>query len=379
MHLTLEESVVAFGPDRWRELEGPEDFPFLRYEWLLAFEQSACLGISRGWIPRFLAVYRGKELIACAPAYIKLNSFGEFVFDQGWADFSEARLGVPYYPKLILAVPFTPATGPRILFRKGSTEEDRALTFDLLSGALPDLAEQLGLSSVHVLFPDKETGQQFAQRSWARRLGIQYQFQNPGLQSFEDYLARFRSKRRAAIRRECRACQEAEICLEVVSGEAVRDLDPSLVHRLYLTTVDKHFYGRRYLTQGFFEQVLRTMPEGIHVVFAKNREGEPLSMAFNLLGSEALYGRYWGTLVDMPFLHFSVCLYEGVRETIRLGRSRFEPGAGGGHKEGRGFVPTITESYHFIKNGSLDLAVRDFCRREEEAVRAHVESAASLL
>lgn len=372
MHLALEESILALGPERWSELEGPSDFPFLRYEWLLAFEQAGCLGPERGWIPRFLAVYQGRELLACAPAYIKLNSFGEFVFDQGWADFSQSRLGVPYYPKLILAVPFTPATGPRVLFHKGVSEAVREQVYDLLTGALPEIAEQLGLSSVHVLFPDKVSGMELGRRTWAKRLGVQYQFENPGYASFDDYLALFRAKRRAAIRRESRLCDQAGVRLEVVTGERVREQDPALVHRLYLTTVDKHFYGRRYLTREFFACVLLGMPDGLHLVFARDKAGEPVGLAFNLLGREALYGRYWGAFEEIPYLHFAVCLYEGVRETIRLGLSRFEPGAGGEHKEARGFSPTITESYHYIRSGALDLAVRDFCAREADAIQRHL-------
>lgn len=375
--LGLLESVTELGRPVWAELEGPETYPFLRYDFLLAFEQSGCLGAERGWISRHLVLRRAAEVIAVVPAYIKLHSFGEFVFDQGWAEFSEVRLGVRYYPKLVLAIPFTPATGPRVLFRHGVHTEDREAVFDLLTGALPELAEKLGLSSVHGLFLDEVSASEFTERGWALRLGMQFQFENPGLGCFDDFLSSFRAKRRAAIRRECRALVEQKVNLVVRSGPTIEDEDARLAYELYLTTVDKHVYGRRYLTRGFFERLLRTMPEAVHFVVARDEGGSVLGGAFNLVGSEALYGRYWGSFSDVPFLHFNVCLYEGVRECLRLGLKRFEPGAGGAHKEGRGFAPTLTRSVHYIHDPNLDAAVRDFCRREADAVREHVSQPVS--
>lgn len=370
--LGLVESITELTRPVWDQLEGPESYPFLRYEFLLAFEESGCLGADRGWIPRHVVVRRGREVLAVCPAYIKLHSFGEFVFDQGWAEFSEMRLGVRYYPKLILAVPFTPATGPRILFRAGASQADRDAVYDLVTGALPELAEELGLSSVHGLFLDEGSTTALEDRGWAVRLGMQLQFHNPGLEDFEQFLARFRSKRRAVIRRECRALDEQRLQLVVKNGEGFIPQDGRLAHELYLTTVDKHVWGRRYLTRSFFERVIRTMPEALHLVVAQDEAGEPVAGAFNLLGTKALYGRYWGSFSDVPFLHFNVCLYEGIRECIDRGLERFEPGAGGAHKEGRGFSPTLTRSVHFLRDPRLDAAVRDFCRREAEELERHV-------
>jgi predicted N-acyltransferase len=373
--LSLAESITELGSDLWRELEGPLDYPFLAYEWLFSLEESGTLGPARGWIPRHLVFRRGREVVAVAPAYLKLHSFGEFVFDQGWAEFSEMRLGERYYPKLVLAVPFTPATGPRILFKMGVDAADRSAVYDLLTGALPELAEKLGLSSVHILFPDDDSSAELVERNWALRLGIQFQWQNEGYQTFEDYLGCFKSKRRAAIRRECREVANQKIRIEVLQGSEISAGQSRLAYELYLTTVDKHVWGRRYLTHAFFERVMATMPESIHFVLARDASGDVLGGAFNLLGKEALYGRYWGAFQEVPFLHFNVCLYEGVRECIARGLSRFEPGAGGGHKEGRGFAPTITRSVHFLRHPGLDVAVRDFCRREAEGIRAHVAAA----
>ncbi len=370
--LGLVESVAAIGQEVFAGLEGPERFPFLRYEWLDAFERSGCLGAERGWVPRHVVVRRGKEIVAVAPAYIKLNSMGEFVFDHQIAEFAESRLGVRYYPKLILAVPFTPATGPRVLFASGADQRDREAVFERLTGALPDLCKKAGISSAHVLFPDAPQAAELAARGWALREGIQFQFKNEGCTSFDDYLATFRAKQRAIIRRERRELTRTGLEIVELTGAALAALEPRLAYELYLTTVDKFVWGRRYLTPAFFERVLVTMPDAIHVVLARAGDGEPLAGAFNLLGAEALYGRYWGAFREVKYLHFEVCLYRGVEATIARGLSRFEPGAGGEHKESRGFSATVTRSVHYYADARLDQAVRDFYSRERESVEARV-------
>lgn len=377
IELSLTESVADFPLGLWQELEGPADYPFLRREFLLAFEQARTLGVDRGWIPRHVTLRRAsgsrRETLAVAPAYVKLHSMGEFVFDHAWAELSEMRLGVRYYPKLILAVPFTPATGPRILFRKGLSPAERDEVYDVLTGALPDLAERLGLSSVHVLFPDQAQADQLHQRDWALRLGVQFQFKNPGHQSFDDYIHAFRSKRRNQIRREVRSLTEQGVQISVRTGAQLRPDDARLAYRIYLTTVDKYVWGQRYLTADFFERVFAEMPDAIHFVTASvggsSGEEAVVAGAVNLLGAHGLYGRYWGCFKDVPYLHFNVCLYQGVRETIERGLLRFEPGAGGEHKEGRGFSATQTSSLHYLGDARLDRIVRDFLLREAEAVR----------
>lgn len=376
LELSLLESIHELGPGPFAHFEGPADYPFLRYEFLSAFEDTDCLGAQSGWVPRHLVVRRGSELIAFAPAYLKANSFGEFVFDHSIADYAESRLGLRYYPKWIIAVPFTPATGPRVLWTKGTSEADREETFDLLTGALPEMCARLGLSSVHVLFPDEAQVESFRSRDWSERLGLQFQFANAGYRDFDAFLGSFRAKRRHAIRRERRSVIESGTRVDVWTGEDLKKLDPRLAFELYLTTVDKYVWGRRYLTQGFFEKILTTMPDALHFVLASAPSGAPLAGAFNLLGSKALYGRYWGTFGDVPYLHFEVCLYRGVEETIRRKLERFEPGAGGEHKESRGFLPTITRSVHHFADARLDALVRDFYRREAEAIVARSQGEA---
>jgi hypothetical protein len=237
---------------------------------------------------------------------------------------------------------------------------------------------------VHVLFPDEPQAAALVEAGHQLRLGVQYQFHNPGLADFEAFLATFRAKRRAAIRRERREREARGLALKSVSGA---DLSPELaplLHALYLTTVDKYVWGRRYLRLEFFEEVLRAMPEALHVVLAERGPVEGpvqpervVAGAINLLGAHALYGRYWGAFETVPFLHFDVCLYEGVSETIRLGRARFEPGAGGEHKESRGLALTLTRSVHHLADPRLATAVADYLARERDAVLAAVAARGS--
>lgn len=353
-------------------------FPFLRREWLIALEESGVVSEGSGWKPHHLVIERAGEPVAFLPAYIKLHSMGEFVFDQAIAEFSEQRLRVPYYPKLIIAVPFTPTTGPRIVCDDGMSAQEKKELVDFLSEATPRLARELGVSSVHVLFPAKEEISLLSEAGWAIRSGVQFQFHNREFSSFDDYLATFSAKRRAQIRRERRVLREtADLEFEVLTGPRLSQVSPGLLHRLYLTTVDKYVWGRRYLNASFFEQITRTMPESLHVVLVRRTgtsgDDGVLAVAFNLLGSEALYGRYWGTFSEVPFLHFETCLYRGVEQTIERKLLRFEPGAGGEHKHGRGFAPTLTQSAHFFADGRLDGPVREYFAREAAALKDQLD------
>ncbi len=362
-------SVDSFGSAAFADLDGPDRFPFLRHAWLDAFEKTECVGGKSGWFPRHLRIRRGQETLAFCPAYVKTNSFGEFVFDHAIADFAESRLGLAYYPKLILAVPFTPASGPRLLFAKGSSEAEREEVLSALVESLPRLCRELRVSSAHVLFPQAAQAEQLVARGMLHRRGLQFQFQNHGYGDFSDFLATFRAKRRAVIRRERRELAEGPLRIRELTGPSLRELNPKLAYELYLTTVDKFVWGRRYLTEQFFERVLCDMPDAIHFVLAEDATG-PRAGAFNLLGEEALYGRYWGSFGEVKYLHFEVCLYRGIDAAIRLGRARFEPGAGGEHKESRGFKATLTHSTHHFEDSRLARAVGDYFAREAEALEA---------
>jgi predicted N-acyltransferase len=359
----LLESMREVPREAWDALVDEQAAPFLEWEWLEALESSGSVRPATGWRPRHLTLWRGNRLVAAAPAYLKEDSHGEFVFDWSWATAAE-RVGLRYYPKLILAAPLTPATGRRVLVAK---EEDRAARTAELMRAAVEYARSEGLSSLHVLFPTLEEATLLEKEGFGIRHGVQYHFLNEGYATFEDVLARFTSKRRNQIRRERRATAEHRVELRTVRGEALASVDPDEVYRLYASTVDKFAWGRRYLTPDFFRRVLKSFRHRVELVQAL-RAGKVIAGAFNVAGAEALYGRYWGCFEEVPFLHFDVCVYQGMEETVRRGLQRFEPGAGGEHKLVRGFLPRLTYSAHWIFHGPLDRAVREFLGHERTAI-----------
>ncbi len=371
-------SIRDVGEAEYRALLDENTPPFLHFEWLDALEQSGAVRVESGWLPQIITLRRTEpggetRLVAAAPAYVKGNSDGEFVFDHTWARFAETRLGIDYYPKLIVAVPFTPATGPKLLVRPG---EDEELAYRAFCSALPGLEQELGLSGTHVLFPPEHEAERLGELGLLRRFGVQFHWENAGYSTYDDFLACFSAKRRAALKRERRDMERQGIELRVHTGKDIDEAVVDAAHRFYLSTVDKHVWGRRYLNRDFFMRVAETMGERLHIVLAYDRASkEPIGGAFNLLGKDALYGRYWGCTEERPFLHFNVCFYAGIEECIRRGLSRFEPGAGGEHKHARGFLPSITHSAHHLVDARLDAAVRDFLRREREEILAYVEDA----
>jgi uncharacterized protein len=353
----------------WDALLDDACTPFQKHRWLHAMEREGCAVEDTGWHPRHLTLWRGVDLVAAAPAYVREDSQGEFVFDHGWANAAQ-RAGIRYYPKLVLAVPFTPATGRRVLVAPG--EDRAALTCALFDGAVA-FAKAERLSSVHVLFPTRDESRLAESAGALTRLGVQYQWDNPGYRDYDDFLARFDSKRRHQLRREARAAQEQGIVLATRRGAELAESDAALAYRLYLSTVDKFMWGRRYLNEGFFRRVLREFSEHVELVEAR-RDGEVVAGAINVASATHLYGRYWGCFEEHPFLHFNVCYYHSIGECIARGVRRFEGGAGGEHKVSRGFEPTVTCSSHWLFHRGLDEAVREFVGRESAAIDAALPS-----
>ena len=364
------ERISSIGASAWRTLAGEDCLPFLRYEWLSALEDTGCIVPERGWLAMHLAAYCKGELVAVAPAYMKGNSEGEFVFDHSFARYAQGNLRIDYYPKLILAVPFTPATGPRVLIKAGV---DSAAVLRGFARALPQVAQRIGASGCHVLFPEPAQAEGFEAEGYLSRHGLQYHWRNAGYQTLDDFLARFSSKRRNQIRREMREMRDGQIDLSVLTGDRLSPERVDFIFDFYRSTVEKFFYGKQYLNRAFFEQVCQTMPEHLHVVMASDAGSKkPIAGAFNLLGKHALYGRYWGALEDRPFVHFNVCFYRGIQECIERGLSLFEPGAGGEHKLSRGFEPSRTFSAHCFQDRRLTAAVAEFLERERGAIAQHL-------
>lgn len=370
IELSTHESMRAIGESDYSALVGDDTPPFLSFAFLDALERTGCVGAHRGWLPCHLVIRKDRQLVAVAPAYLKENSEGEFVFDFGWAEFAETRLRIQYYPKLIVAVPFTPATGPRLLVREGFDESE---LLSALGALLPRVVGKLGVSSAHVLFPTETQAHSLVGTGLLHRCGLQYHWRNADYGSFDDFLGRFSSKRRNQIKREARGPDEQGLVLETFAGgELTSDLIDA-VFDFYLSTVDRHFYGRQYLNREFFHEVCSRMPNAVHVVLAREKGARrPLAGAFNLIGKKALYGRYWGAYEERPFLHFNVCYYQGIRDSIARGLELFEPGAGGEHKLARGFEPARTHSVHHLVDRRLNFAVDDFVKRERAAIDHHL-------
>lgn len=354
----------------------PDDVPpFLTYTWLDALEQARLVTPERGWAPCHIALRQGGKLSAVAPAYVKGNSEGEFVFDHAWARFAEVQLGIAYYPKLIVAVPFTPATGPRLLCREVGPSRDTLVS--AFASAVGRLSEALEVSGVHVLFPGEAEASELSKQGLLLRHGLQFHWRNPGYTSFDDFLSRFSAKRRNQIRRERRAMHDQNIEIRTYTGSDITPEHVDLAYGFYRSTVDKFYWGRRYLNREFFHDVAARMPEQLHLVLAFERGSHrALGGAFNLLGKHALYGRYWGAHEERPFLHFNVCFYHSIEECIARKLPLFEPGAGGEHKVSRGFEPTLTHSVHHLRDRRFARAIDDFLKRERHAHVLHIQEAA---
>ncbi len=365
--LRVVDRIAELPPADWDALVGPDDGPFVRHAWLATLEEAGCIEPKLGWRAQHLTLWRGGRLVAAAPAYLKGNSEGEFVFDHGWAR-AAAQAGIRYYPKLIVAVPFTPATGARLLAAPGPDRD--AYRVALASGARR-VAEELGLSGVHVLFARRDELEALEAAGLAPRLGMQFHWTNRGYRSYDDFLATFNAKRRHQLKRERRESLAAGLRYETLRGDALTPAARQAMLRFYHGTADRYYpWTRRYLTDRFFELICERMPEHVEVVLAS--EGDrPIAGAFNVAGAGRLYGRYWGADEARPFLHFHVCYYHSIEDCIARGIAVFEPGAGGEHKLPRGFEPTLTYSAHALTEPRLDAAVR----RHLDAERAAVEEA----
>ncbi len=345
--------------------------PFARHAYLAAAEESGSASPRTGWSPRHLAVRRGRRLVAAAPAFSCAGSEGDFSRDWDLAA-AAGRAGLRWYPKLVVGVPFTPATGRRLLVAPG---EDRAQLVAALLDRARGLAAEEGLGGVHVLFPTEGEARELAGEGFALRVDFQYHWRNEGYRTMDDFLARFPSKRRNAIRRERAAPARQGIAVRTVRGDEL-SRDPvrwaGECYALHRATTDRMIWGMRFVNRAFYERVLASMPDAVEVVEAR-RSGRLVAMAFNLASPSRLYGRYWGAAEEHPFLHFNVALYHSIEECILRGVSAFEGGAGGEHKLARGFEPAETWTAHLLLDPKLDAAVRRHLEKERierrEAVR----------
>ncbi|HTT00826.1 MAG TPA: GNAT family N-acetyltransferase [Steroidobacteraceae bacterium] len=364
MRIGIGKSIDELDPAQWNALSGA-DVPFLRHEFLAALEHTGCVGRAAGWEPSHITLSDEHGLAAAAPAFVKSHSYGEFVFDFSWAQ-AYMRLGRRYYPKLTISVPFTPATGPRLLVRP---DLDRATAVAQLIGAIESRARECSLSSAHALFLDETDRAAFRRAGWLQRRDCQFHWINRGYASFDNYLDTFTAEKRKKARRERRRVAEAGICFETRLG---RELDPRLLDRVFgfhRDTFIRHGH-EPYLSRAFFTEIVRTLGDALMVKLAM-RGGRPVAASIFFWSPSTLYGRYWGADADYHSLHFEACYHQGVEFCIERGIQRFEPGTQGEHKVSRGFEPTLTWSAHSITDARFRDAVRDYLEREGEAVDAY--------
>jgi uncharacterized protein len=360
----VHKSIDDVDSRQWNALNGTGS-PFLRHEFLAALEHTGCVGSRTGWAPSYLTLSDSKGIAAAAPVFAKGHSYGEFVFDFGWAQ-AYNRLGRDYYPKLSIAVPFTPATGPRLLVRPGL---DQAKTAAKLLDAIETMAAGSSLSSAHALFLDDASREACERAGWLMRRDCQFHWTNRGYASFDDYLGQFTAEKRKKANRERRRVAESGITFDTLLGTS---LDARLMDRIYAFHRDTFLrHGHEpYLTREFFSEICRTMGDSLMVKLA-NYGGQPVACAIFFKSADTLYGRYWGAAVDQHSLHFEACYHQGIEYCIEHGLARFEPGTQGEHKVARGFEPTLTWSAHFIADRRFRAAVDDFLVREGAAIDAY--------
>ncbi len=371
LSLTLHRSIAEIPAADWDSCAGGGN-PFVSHAFLLALEESGSTGGRTGWLPQHAALRDpAGMLLACAPMYAKAHSYGEYVFDHGWADAYE-RAGGRYYPKLQVAAPFSPVPGPRLLVRPGSGIDGRAL-----AQGLAQACGQLDLSSVHVTFCTEAEWETLGEAGWLQRIGVQFHWHNAGYASFDDFLGALSSRKRKAIRRERRDAACSGFVLKTLRGHEITPKHWSAFHRFYRSTTDKKWGRSAYLTPRFWPLMAEALGDAV-VLMVAERDGEPVAGALNLLGRDALYGRNWGSIVDAPFLHFELCYYRAIEFAIEHGVGRVEAGAQGEHKIQRGYLPQPTYSAHWIEHRGLRRAVGDFLARERPAMRREMEALAGL-
>lgn len=364
--VNLVPSIATLDAAQWDACANPDPAtfnPFVSHAFLKALEDSHTVGRQTGWLPRHLVINADAGGIsAAAPAYVKSHSQGEYVFDHGWADAYE-RAGGRYYPKLQIAVPFTPVPGPRLLVKPGDT----ALSDEhVLAAAAIEVARQGELSSVHLTFLNAETATRLKEFGFLTRVGQQFHWQNDGYTCFDDFLGSLASRKRKAVKKERQAALAPGIEIERISGSDITEDHWDAMFTFYMDTGNRK-WGRPYLNRTFFSLLGETMADHCLLVFAK-RDGRYIAGALNLIGGDCLYGRYWGATEHHPALHFEVCYYQAIDYAIANRLPRVEAGAQGEHKLARGYLPVETYSAHWIADRSFRGAVERFLKQEREAV-----------
>ncbi len=381
--IRVAESADDVGEESWNAVANPSsDFtkgydynPFLDFGFFSCLERSDSASRESGWMPQHLVMEEDQdgrsEITGILPCYLKNHSQGEYVFDHGWADAYE-RAGGRYYPKLQATVPFTPATGRRLLVGNGPSADKRRL---MLAGGLQEICERLGVSSAHITFMTEHEWDLLGEQNFLRRTDQQFHWLNDGYSNFDEFLTALSSRKRKNIRKErAAALVDNGITIEWLTGADLTEDVWDTFFRFYMDTGSRK-WGRPYLTREFYSMIGKKIRTNIVLIMAK-REGEYIAGAINFIGSHTLFGRHWGCIEDHPFLHFEVCYYQAIDYAIANKLDRVEAGAQGGHKLARGYMPQITHSAHFLPNPGFRQAVEDYLEHERFAVERESEAIA---
>ena len=357
----------------WDALAMPLKTPFMEWDWLNNLETSGSATGKNGWLPHHLTVWRDKQLIACAPLYVKSHSYGEFVFDNQWADLAQ-RLGIQYYPKLMGMTPFTPTEGYRFLIADGEDEDE--LTGIMVS-AIDHFCDRHNISGCNFLYVDPVWRDRMEQHGFSAWLHHSYIWQNQSYQTFDNYLGAFNANQRRNIKRERKAVETAGLLVKTLTGDEIPQAMFGQMYAFYENTCDKFgWWGSKYLTKRFFEQLHDNYRDRVLfvAVYDKEDERQPMGMSFCLYKGDRMYGRYWGSLQEIDCLHFDACYYTPIEWAIDRGIQTFDPGAGGRHKKRRGFPATPNYSLHRFYNNRLAQILKSYIgqinEREQEEIDA---------
>ena len=360
--------------ETWRTLAPPE-FPFFDFEFLHALEHSGSIGRRSGWSPAYLVCKEEACVLGALCLYLKTDSYGEYIFDWEWAR-AYQQYGLSYYPKLVAAVPFTPATGPKLLLRPDVDVTTRARVAKALLEAAEDLGTEYDVSSSHALFLPKDELCEFTGRGFTVRHSLQFHWHNQGYETFSEYLGALSGKRRRQILRERRQLGDEGLEILHLTGDALLPEHAALMHGFYLATLDGK-WGVPYLNRAFFEEVFKTMKDRTMLVLASDGAGIPVAGALFFLKDRSLFGRYWGTVQHRRNLHFELCYYQAIEFAIGRGFKLFEAGAQGEHKLARGFLPSLTYSAHKIRDPAFRRAIGEYIESEKEMLAGVMEEYAS--
>ena len=370
MHAGRLYSIEQVEAAAWRALE-PPDFPFFDYEFLRALERSGSVGPGTGWSPTYLVCEEDEQLLGALPLYVKTDSYGEYIFDWEWAN-AYREHGLSYYPKLVSAVPFTPATGPKLLLNPGFGSRRAEIVRALLDAA-GEMVGEYRASSLHALFVPENELEDFTGRGFEVRHSLQFHWHDRGYEAFSDYLGALESKRRRQISRERRQLAEENLEIKHLTGDSLSPELAATMYRFYVGTLDRK-WGMPYLTEPFFEEVFRTMRDRILLVLAHDeRTGRPIAGALNFFKDRTLFGRYWGASETRRNLHFELCYYQAIEFAIERRLNLFEAGAQGEHKLARGFLPTLTYSAHHIQHPAFRRAIGQYIEQEKDYLARTVE------